>query len=942
MKKMASSSINSWPYRGRTIENNNFTVNSNIDSSNINTLQLKTTLPIPMCDVWSPPAADNQFYYYSTAGTYTDPSYNSFGQVTNSFTDGPGNVFKINRSTLKIVQQVPFSTITGFSNDICRSTPVLYGNYVYLGSSKIGKNGTVVCVDKNDLSRVIWSTQLTPNSPMGFTGANAIVVDLRTLPDPSTITNINYSIQENANILYQRQQMLRDHPVVIYIGTSSLEELNVPMPTNRPLQNGSLVCLDALTGEILWNTSMLPQQYIGGDLLNIDSLRYSTTTGLLVAYADCRVVVSTGQQLISYVAGTQKTENQLRLYSDSLTTLFFQLGAVDTTLPTYVNGLTILLARTDGTQVSVTFDFSYGTTIQSADAFATGQIIGYTGLVGQTTIPANINGCFILEPLYPRDIMSMEEASGMNYTGCSVWGPPIVFDSLRWQIVISTGNNYSIPFDETNWVQGGQTNQINNQLTVLYDKYLDDVAAGADQEVLDADLAAIQTLTDEQNVLTKFISIRGQQNIFNSICSIDSASGSFGWIFKASISDVWSLSQLVFTNNSVLTGTPWGEDADFGMGAHIYRDLNGNSTNDLYVNISKGGVLVSLYANSGQVKYSSVVGPYFAAGAACYSSATDGRYFYAVIMNGNPTIPSFTIILNGDTTQTKTFVYQQSYVIKYDPFNGHILWAVNVGNLGQYTASQPLVSNDILYVPNLNGFMELFNIADGSFIKQLTLPSSGFTPPLLLENTLFISSGYKFLQGFFFPPVTSFSSLSDPSPISPYFAPCISIQIYDLSSSPPCFNEGTKILCYMNNKEIYTNIQDIKNGDLVKTYLHGYRLVKGIGKNTMINNPNKTNTCMFCLPKQFNMLDDLIVTGDHSILVDTLPQQYTQKNKIDDKFLLPARYAKLFNQVMNTDKYTYYHLYLDNNGDKNKKFGIWANNILTETTNETDFSRSFI
>ena len=57
----------------------------------------------------------------------------------------------------------------------------------------------------------------------------------------------------------------------------------------------------------------------------------------------------------------------------------------------------------------------------------------------------------------------MEEASGMNYTGCSVWGAPIVFDTLRWQIVISTGNNYTIPFDETNWVQGGQTNQINQQ-----------------------------------------------------------------------------------------------------------------------------------------------------------------------------------------------------------------------------------------------------------------------------------------------------------------------------------------------------------------------------------------------------------------------------------------------------------------------------------------------
>jgi len=757
---------NVWRSRGRTITNDNYTINSSINSSNINNLQLIKTLPVPLCDAWSMPSADENYYYFSTSGSYLNPVYDASGQLISPI-NGPGNVLKISRITLEIVQQVAFSSITGFINDCCRATPVLYGNYVYLGSSKIGKNGSIVCVDKNDLTRVIWSTQLTPGSSFGFTGANAIVVDLRTLPDPSTILRSQLPRQDDDNILYQRQRMIKEHPVIVYIGTSSLEELNIPTAIDRPLQNGNLVCLDAFTGEIIWKTSMLPQQYIGGDLLDIDSLRYSDTTGLLVAYADCRVPAITGQQLITYTPGVQKQENQIRLYNNSQTTLFFQLDASGSLLPTYVTDKTILITRTDGTQVDISFNLAYGSYVQQEDAFATGQIFDYD-LSGNSTIPSNINGCFILEPLYPRDIMSMAEASSMNYTGCAVWGNPVVFDTTRWQICISTGNNYTIPFDETNWVQGGQTNQLDAQMTILGNKYLIDKSNGQPQSVLDADLLAIQNLYEEQSYLLKFISNRGQKNIFNAICSIEAATGTISWAFKTKIYDVWTVGQLFIANESIITGTPWGEDADFGMGSHIYRDPLGNPNNDLYVNISKGGVIASVYANSGQVKYTSIVGAYSALGAANYGSATDGRYFYAVILNGNSLIPTFSVTLNGDPLTTEVFPYLQSYVIKYDPFSGNILWATAIGNVGDYTTSQPLVSNNILYVPDLNDYMHTFNIADGSIITNPfgDLPFSGFFSPLILKDTLFLTGGYHGIQGFF--------------PPGYYFKPCSSIQIYKL------------------------------------------------------------------------------------------------------------------------------------------------------------------
>ena len=48
---------------------------------------------------------------------------------------------------------------------------------------------------------------------------------------------------------------------------------------------------------------------------------------------------------------------------------------------------------------------------------------------------------------------------------------------------------------------------------------------------------------------------------------------------------------------------------------------------------------------------------------------------------------------------------------------------------------------------------------------------------------------------------------------------------------PICFNQGTKILCCNKNlKEEYISIENLKKGDLVKTYKHGYKKIDLIGK----------------------------------------------------------------------------------------------------------------
>lgn len=168
-------------------------------------------------------------------------------------------------------------------------------------------------------------------------------------------------------------------------------------------------------------------------------------------------------------------------------------------------------------------------------------------------------------------------------------------------------------------------------------------------------------------------------------------------------------------------------------------------------------------------------------------------------------------------------------------------------------------------------------------------------------------------------------------------------------TDPSCFNEGIKILC-LNKKleEEYIPIENLRKGDLVKSYKHGYRKIDLIGKNPMINNPEKINECMYKMEKTETngLIEDLIVTGYHSILVDDLGNYKEENDKllsgtqiIDDKYLLLSAVSNDFVKLEDTNLYTYYHFILENNGNDDERFGVWANGILTETPSKNQFTK---
>lgn len=166
-------------------------------------------------------------------------------------------------------------------------------------------------------------------------------------------------------------------------------------------------------------------------------------------------------------------------------------------------------------------------------------------------------------------------------------------------------------------------------------------------------------------------------------------------------------------------------------------------------------------------------------------------------------------------------------------------------------------------------------------------------------------------------------------------------------ADPSCFNEGTKILCLNKNlNEQYIPIENLKKGDIVKTYKHGYRKIDLIGKNIMINNPTNPNECMYIMKKteKNKLIEDLIITGSHSILVDELGEYaelinmvFDSPPMIDDKYLLFSSISKDFIRLENVNVYTYYHFILENDGNDDKRFGVWANGLLVEIPSKNQF-----
>lgn len=155
--------------------------------------------------------------------------------------------------------------------------------------------------------------------------------------------------------------------------------------------------------------------------------------------------------------------------------------------------------------------------------------------------------------------------------------------------------------------------------------------------------------------------------------------------------------------------------------------------------------------------------------------------------------------------------------------------------------------------------------------------------------------------------------------------------------STVCFLGGTKIL----TQNGYTFIEHLKKGDLVKT-LTGLVKVYGVGKRTIHNRALETRVKdqLYLLSRDIyqELKENLVVTGCHSLLVDTLPKEYTEGVKevlggimmTQGKCRLPACVDQRSVVYPYPGERIVYHVALENVSDETN-YGIWANGLLVES-----------
>lgn len=171
---------------------------------------------------------------------------------------------------------------------------------------------------------------------------------------------------------------------------------------------------------------------------------------------------------------------------------------------------------------------------------------------------------------------------------------------------------------------------------------------------------------------------------------------------------------------------------------------------------------------------------------------------------------------------------------------------------------------------------------------------------------------------------------------------------YDETAAPlrvTCFVEGSEILCIKNEEEEYVKVEDLKEGDLVKTYKNSPKQIKHIMKKVFKNDNSRSKICK--LSGHPNQTKDLYLTGGHSILVDELTEKQEQQTiniwkkvkKIEDKCLLLCFLDDNNDKIDDEKEYNVYHIALEND-NLDGQYGIYANGLLTESISINEYLKS--
>jgi len=211
----AAAGNSQWPSAGHDLSNTHYNSSeSKIDASNVASLTEAWSITTGG-DVSAIPAADSKTVYVP---------------------DWAGNLYAIDQKTGDIVWQHQIFDYTGVTGDFVRATPAIVGNMLIFGDQggRSLKGADLIAVNKKDGS-LIWVKKVE-SYPAAIITQSAVVDVGGPFKFP-----------------------------VVYVGTSSLDEFYAATIPGYTLSfRGSILAVNANTGEPVWHQYDMPLGYTGG------------------------------------------------------------------------------------------------------------------------------------------------------------------------------------------------------------------------------------------------------------------------------------------------------------------------------------------------------------------------------------------------------------------------------------------------------------------------------------------------------------------------------------------------------------------------------------------------------------------------------------------------------------------------------------------------------
>jgi hypothetical protein len=311
------------------------------------------------------------------------------------------------------------------------------------------------------------------------------------------------------------------------------------------------------------------------------------------------------------------------------------------------------------------------------------------------------------------------------------------------------------------------------------------------------------------------------------------------------------------------------------------------------------------------------------------SIVTDGTYFYiSCYYDGR-----VDRVLISNPATVNIFLTGIGF-IRQLAISGNYLYIASDSTLGVYRA---LLTNPSAYtfwasLPSVSFGLTIFE----SYLYVSTLSNNIYRISLAnpTSQNLFKGNTNSGLRGLTYYNNYIYAFTSTSGYVARYYLPSAT------PPTPPCFKEGTKILTMKG----YKMVQDLRKGDMVKTLKNDYKAIEMIGKKEFIHNPTPENRVKeqlyVCSKPEFDqILEPLVITGCHSILVGEFVSEEQRQKTIDvngdiyltdNKYRLPACAHHGTTVYDHPGTYTIYHLALENE-DYFMNYGIYANGLLVES-----------